>query len=180
MRNIRESPIYKIAITGPESTGKSTLAAKLANHFKTVWIPEYAREYIDNLNRPYGYDDLEKILAGQLVREEEGLSKANRFLFCDTEPTVMKIWSSYKYGRVPDYIAEMCTSHMYDLYFLMNIDLPWVYDPQREHPEKRSFFFQWFQNELTLKNSPIFTISGRQEERFDAAASIINHQFLMR
>ena len=84
--------IKKIAITGPESTGKSTLARQLAEHYKTVWVPEYARTYINQLNRPYERYDLMEMAKGQISQEEKLLLESNNFLFCDTELSVIKIW----------------------------------------------------------------------------------------
>lgn len=76
--------IKKIAITGPESTGKSLLAEQLARYYNTVYVPEYAREYIDNLNKPYNFDDILKIAKAQLKNEKLLETKANKILFCDT------------------------------------------------------------------------------------------------
>jgi len=102
--------IKKIAITGPESTGKSELAKKLAKHYNTVWVPEFSREYIDNINRPYDYDDIIEIAKGQLNREKEAEKKANKFLFCDTELIVAKIWSEFKYSIINFNEAEFLIS----------------------------------------------------------------------
>jgi NadR type nicotinamide-nucleotide adenylyltransferase len=172
--NSFEEKIIRIAITGPESTGKSTIARKLAEHYKTVWIPEFARTYINQLNRPYKEHDLIEIAKGQISHEKELISKANKYLFCDTELTVIKIWSEYKYGNVdPDILSEYYKTS-YDLYLLMDINLPWKYDPQREHPEKREFFFDWFESELKAKQADYHVIGGSDEERFENACMVID------
>ncbi len=173
MNSLKEK-IYRIAITGPESTGKSTFARKLAEHYKTVWVPEFARKYIDQLNRPYNRHDLTEIAKGQISREEEMALKADKYLFCDTELTVIKIWSEFKYSSVDPYILSEYNSRLYDLYLLMDIDLPWKYDKQREHPENRQFFFDWFETELQAKGADYQIISGSGEKRFENACLAIN------
>ncbi|MCK5101723.1 MAG: ATP-binding protein [Cyclobacteriaceae bacterium] len=166
--------MIRIAITGPESTGKSTFARKLAEHYKTVWVPEFARTYIDQLNRPYEQHDLIEIAKGQISHEKELISKANKYLFCDTELTVIKIWSEYKYGTVDSYILAEYYKMSYDLYLLMDINLPWEPDSQREHPEKRKFFFDWFEQELKAKGANYQVISGEGEIRFANACRAID------
>jgi NadR type nicotinamide-nucleotide adenylyltransferase len=157
--------ILKIAITGPESTGKSMLAEQLAKHFNTVWVPEHAREYISKLKRKYEQEDILHIAKGQLEREDQALLHAKDFLFCDTEFLVTKIWSEHAFGNCDPWIQKKFTTHIYDLYLLMDVDLPWEYDPQREHPHLRSFFLNWYKNELTKHKLPFRIISDSGEKR---------------
>lgn len=175
--NSFEKKIIRIAITGPESTGKSTLAKKLAEHYKTVWVPEFARTYINQLDRPYDQYDLIKMAKGQISHEEELISKAYKYLFCDTELTVIKIWSEYKYGNIDPAILSKYYNMSYDLYLLMDIDIPWEYDMQREQPEKRKFFFDWFNRSLHEKNRCYRVISGNHEERVNRACVVIDNLF---
>lgn len=165
--------IRKIAITGPESTGKSTLAKKLAAHYNTIWVPEFARTYIDQLDRPYKQDDLAKIAKGQIFHENELISKANKYLFCDTELTVIKIWSEYKYGNIDPFLVSEQHKISYDLYLLLDINLPWEPDSQREHPGKRKFFFDLFEQELRAKGANYQVIRGEGEIRFANACRAI-------
>jgi NadR type nicotinamide-nucleotide adenylyltransferase len=166
--------IIKIAITGPESTGKSQLAAQLAAHYRTVYVPEFARTYIDNLDRPYKQRDLIAIAEGQITSENGLLTKANHLLFCDTELTVIKIWSKYKYGNVDPYILQKLSEISYDFYLLADIDLPWVFDKQREQPEKRAYFFDWFQRELKSRNLKFHLVSGTGVQRFENACRAVD------
>lgn len=166
--------ISKVAITGPESTGKSTIAKALAAHFHTSWVPEYARDYIKKLDNSYRKEDLLKIAAGQLALEGEQAKSANSPLFCDTDLLVIKIWYEYKYGVVDPFIIEQYQQTHYDLYLLMDIDLPWHYDPQREHPEKRRFFFEWFERELIRKKANYVIVHGSHEERLQNAIINVN------
>ncbi len=161
----------KIAITGPESTGKSNLASQLSQHFSTVFVPEYAREYIDNLWRPYNEDDLLQIAKGQLHLEEKMLPRANKLLFCDTEMTVMKIWSLHKYGRCHPHILQKLHEQSYGLVLLCNVDLQWEADHQREHPKHRKFFFDWYITELNLQGANYAIVSGLGNDRLNNALS---------
>ena len=175
MAHKTDQMILKIAITGPESTGKSLLSQQLANHYHTVWVPEFARSYIAGLNRPYEEKDILYIAQQQILEEEHHKFAANRLLFCDTEPIVTKIWSDVKYGRCHPWITETIKNHPYDLFLLCDIDLPWEYDPLREHPDKRKFLFDLYLNELTSRQFLFFIIQGYGPERFNNAVKIIDN-----
>ncbi|MCX6283165.1 MAG: ATP-binding protein [Bacteroidetes bacterium] len=169
--------LRKIAITGPESTGKSMLAQQLASQFETVWVPEYAREYLE-LNGPsYHEEDILAIARGQLEQETKALSKASGFIFCDTEFIVTKIWSEVKYGRCHPWISEQAVNHVYDLYLLCDIDLPWESDPLREHPGMRKELFELYCNELKEMGFPFFIVSGYGPDRLRNAVGIIHEWF---
>ncbi len=167
----------KIAITGPESTGKSFIAEGLSDYYQMPWVPEFARSYLSTLNRPYTEQDILNICKGQSDLEDSIASTAGSFLFCDTEMLVIKIWSLYKYGRVHPSILASCNKHHYDLFLLMDIDLPWEYDPQREHPDKRKFFFEWFKRELDEQKANYRIVSGTGEQRLKNAICIIDQYF---
>ena len=163
----------RIAITGPESTGKSTIAQQLAAHFNTQWIPEFAREYIAALERDYTLSDLENIARGQLELQQQAEAQNPEILFTDTELLVIKIWSENAFGTCPEWILEALQNQQFDLYLLMNIDLPWEPDPQREHPHLRPYFFDLYKAELEQLNFPYKVISGSEEQRFKAALKAI-------
>jgi NadR type nicotinamide-nucleotide adenylyltransferase len=167
--------IQRIAVTGPESTGKSRLAEELALHYRTRWVPEYAREYIDKLARPYEQDDILQIARGQLRDEQLMLTKAKQYLFCDTELIVTKIWSDVKYGRCDPWILEQIENNKYDLYLLCNIDLPWESDPQREHPHMREKLFELYLNELTERGFPFKVVHGTGKARLDHAIGFVKN-----
>lgn len=155
------------------------LAKNLAHHFGTVWVEEYAREYIDKLNRPYNEDDILKIAEGQLHNEQELLSRADKFLFCDTELIVAKIWSEVKYGRCNSWILDKISLNPYDLYLLCDIDLPWEDDPQREHPHMRKELFQLYHDELTFRNFTFEIIRGMGDDRMNNAIKAMErHQLI--
>lgn len=169
------SPIKKILVTGPESTGKSTLSALLAAHYDTVWVPEYARAYLETLTRPYQEDDLLQIAQGQMALENKMQQKTNKILICDTGLEVVKVWAEYKYQRCHSWILEEMKKHEYDLYLLTNIDLPWTPDPLREHPHLRQHFFNVYKRQLEDKGVPFIIIQGNYGQRLEKAIKAIDH-----
>jgi NadR type nicotinamide-nucleotide adenylyltransferase len=161
--------MLKIAVTGPESTGKSTLSGELAGHYNTVWVPEFARTYIGNLNRPYNLQDIEAIARGQLKAEQAVIPLANRLLISDTDLFVLKIWSEHAFGRCPEFILDKLATQDYNLYLLMGVDLPWEPDPQREHPHLRQFFYDWYKRELQAAGVLFAEVNGHYDERLQSA-----------
>ncbi|HMR58302.1 MAG TPA: ATP-binding protein [Cyclobacteriaceae bacterium] len=166
--------IKKVCVIGPECTGKSELSKFLAKHYNTCWVPEYARAYLDKLGRSYQQTDLLKIAHGQLRLEDEWLRDANRVMICDTNLVTIKIWCDYKYGRCDEEILKLIKARHYDLYLLCYIDVPWVNDPQREHPDKREHFWQIFKNEVINTAVPYVEIGGSWEQRQQKAVEAIN------
>ena len=163
----------KVVLIGPESTGKTTLAAYLAEHFNTIWVPEYARAYLEGLERPYEERDLLEIAKGQLRTEDELAGKARDLLICDTDLIVLKVWGEHNYGRSHPWILEQIEKRKYDLYLLTYPDIPWVGDPQRENPELGEYFYGVFERELlTLKASTV-EIRGLAEQRQQKATEAV-------
>ena len=171
---VNSNHIKKVAIIGPECTGKSELSEYLAGYFKTCWVPEYARSYLDNLYRSYEEDDLLKIAHGQLRLEDEWLAEANQVLICDTNLIVIKIWSEFKYGRCDKQILDLMSSRNYDLFLLTNVDIPWEDDPQREQPGKREELWNLYKSELSNQQVPIVEIKGERETRRAIAVEAIS------
>ena len=168
-----ELEIKKVVILGPECTGKSELSAHLAKEFNTVWVEEYARTYLSNLQRAYGPEDLPIIAQGQLSLEDSLASKASKVLVCDTDLYVIKIWSQFKYGFCDPEILTAIASRKYDLYLLSYVDIPWAYDPLREHPEERERLFELYHREMLNQSVPFQIIKGSREERRKAATDSI-------
>jgi len=177
MENKTHQIIRRIAVTGPESTGKSVLAEELARHFQTVWVPEFARDYLNALGRPYSEEDILIIAKGQLEAENRSVGKASSFIFCDTELIVTKIWSEVKYNRCDPWILNSIRSHSYNLFLLCDIDLPWEPDPLREHPDKRKFLLELYLSELKNRNFPFAVIRGTGPARLQNAISAIRSFF---
>lgn len=165
--------IKKVVVIGPECTGKSELSKFLADHFKTGWVPEYARNYIDHLVRPYHQEDLTIIAHGQLRLEDEWTRDANKILICDTNLYVIKIWSEFKYGHCSKEILQHIAARPYHHYLLTYVDIPWQDDPQREHPDKREELYQIYLNELKNQAVPFTEIKGEREQRRKLAVDAV-------
>jgi NadR type nicotinamide-nucleotide adenylyltransferase len=167
----------RILILGPESTGKSTLAEDLANHFGEPWVPEFAREYLEKINRPYQYEDLVEIGKGQVALEELLAEKAKYFLFCDTDLRVVHIWSEHRFGKTDTWVLEEIARRRYDLILLTDTDLPWTPDPLREYPEleMRRYFFKKYLQLAEESGFPFLIVSGDQEKRLQTAISSIEN-----
>ncbi|MBS4044139.1 MAG: ATP-binding protein [Chitinophagaceae bacterium] len=186
--------VKKIVIIGPESTGKSTLCKQLAEHYNTLWCPEFAREYLLEHGTNYTFDDLLTIAKGQIVLEEsyeskvisqklktkiqqEITNKKHPTLFLDTDMIVMKVWCEYVFGKCHDFILEEMKTRKYDLYLLCNIDLPWVRDELREYPDEkpRQELFAIYKNILEHQSTPWQLISGIGNERLQNAIKAVDY-----
>ncbi len=172
------SGIIKIALFGPESTGKTTLAKQLAEHFKTAWIPEFARDYLqkkwDKTKQICAIGDMLPIAYGQTKLENDALSTANKFLFCDTTILVTKVFSEVYYNFCDPKLDKAAREHEYDLFFLTAIDVPWEKDDLRDKPEDRESVFAVFKQTLIDNNKPFITLSGDKNLRLNKAIAIVN------
>ena len=195
--------LKKIVILGPESTGKSTLCGQLAAHYKTLWCPEFAREYLLKHGMNYTFDDLLTIAKGQLALEDEyesavrsrksevgsqrsevrsltthdsQLTTHNSLLFIDTDMYVMKVWCEFVFGNCHRFILDQIIERKYDLYLLCNVDLPWVKDELREYPdlESRHKLYLIYKDLMVNQSVPWVDISGSHEERFQKAITGLN------
>jgi NadR type nicotinamide-nucleotide adenylyltransferase len=173
-----KSNIKKIVVLGPECTGKSELSEFLATLFKTSWVQEYARGYIENLTRPYIESDLLKIAHGQLRLEDEWTQDANDLLICDTNLYVIKIWSMFKFKACAQEILDSIAKRPYDLYLLTYVDIPWQEDPQREHPNRREELYKIYLDEMKNQSVPFVEIKGDRETRRKTAVEAIEKLFL--
>ena len=177
--NFKQQPteVIKIALYGPESTGKTTLAQQLAAAFNTLWVPEFARDYLqkkwDATQQICQPEDLLPIAIGQIQQENEALAKANQYLFCDTNLLVTKVFSELYYGSCDPILATAAQNHNYDLVFLTDVDFPWEKDDLRDKPENRQETLAVYEQALKENNKPYIKISGNKEERLTKAIQII-------
>lgn len=170
----------KIIILGPESTGKSTLCAQLAEHYKTCWCPEFAREYLKETGGKYTYAELLNIAHGQLELEDTLLINAkNGLYFIDTDLYVMKVWCEVAFERCHTWILKQIASRQYDLYLLCHVDLPWVQDELREYPDMkfRKKLFHMYRDILINQKAKWAEISGTDTQRLQMAISVIDTVF---
>lgn len=164
----------KIAITGPESTGKTILAKDLAKEFNTVWIPEFAREYLGRKDGKYNFEDIEIIAREQEKTWQNYLE--NELVFFDTEFTVLKIWSEVKYKKVAPYIINSLENQNFDHYFLCDPKgVKWEDDPLREHPERREELFELYLRVMHSNNRNFTVLSGDWDTRLNKAIKVVKN-----
>jgi nicotinamide riboside kinase len=170
--------IIKIAFVGPESTGKTTLASQLAEEFNTNWIPEFARDYLqdkwDLKQEICSREDLMPIAIGQTQLENQALKNANKILFCDTIVLVTKVFSDINYNSCDAILAKAAKKHKYDLIFLTDVDVPWEKDDLRDKPNDREESMAIFEQALVEYKKPFIKLSGSKEERLEKATKIIS------
>lgn len=172
--------IFKIVLTGPESSGKTTLAEALAGALHTVCVPEFARSFLAHLGRPYLREDLRLIGRGQEAWEKWYNGSAGKALVCDTDWTVLQIWEHYRFGFPASGAWEWQKGYIQprpaDLYLLCAPDFPWEPDPLREHPAERGILFSWYQRLLMDSGAKFEVLYGRPEDRLEQAISV-THKF---
>lgn len=171
--------IVKVVLFGSESTGKTTLSKQLARYYNTVWVPEFAREYLQNKwnneRKTCEHSDLMPIARGQMKLENELALKADKVLICDTDLLETKVYSEEYYGGYvnPD-LDKAAITNTYDLYLLTYIDTPWEEDDLRDRPELRLEMFNAFENALKKYNRPYILLKGNKKVRFRKAINVIN------
>ncbi|MCF6170313.1 MAG: ATP-binding protein [Bacteroidales bacterium] len=165
--------LKRIAITGPESTGKSQLAKELAAHYQANYVSEFAREYLGGKQGKYTIGDILAIAKGQLRTEEGIAAKASGLLFCDTDMLVTKIWSRFVFNECPEWIEEMFIEHRYDLYLLCYPDLDWEPDPLRKNPKDRLSLFEQYKMELQHAGFNFAVVKGRGAQRLKNALNFV-------
>ncbi len=172
--------VKKIVVIGPESTGKSTLCEKLAAHYKTQWVKEYAREYLLKNGTDYTFENLLDVAKGQLENEEVGIRnldvQSNSLLILDTDMYVMKVWCEFVFGQCHHWILNRIVERKYDLYLLCNVDTPWVKDELREYPDlvTREKLYHHYKDIMLNQPVPWVDISGNYDERLQKALDAIN------
>lgn len=173
------SQCKKIVVIGPESTGKSTLCEQLAAHYKTVWVKEYAREYLLKNGTAYSFENLLDIAKGQLRLEDTAAASLTTHyspLIIDTDMYVMKVWCEFVFEKCHHWILNRLVERKYDLYLLCNTDLPWIKDELREYPDlkNREKLYHHYKDAMLNQHVPWVDISGNYEERLQKAITAID------
>lgn len=172
---VRPYFLKRVCIVGPESTGKSTLAQDLARHFNTLHAWEYARSLLDPQGGQCFSKDIPLIVRGQVATEDALAMQANRVLFCDTDVLTTTIWSDVLFGDTPQWIRDLAEQRRYDLYLLLDVDVPWVDDNQRflGKPQERRAFFERCKSALDSRGRSYRIIRGNWNERFQTAVEAV-------
>lgn len=173
------SNVLKVVLFGPESTGKTTLSEQLARHYNTVWVPEYAREYLQNKwnneRKTCEPEDLLPIAEGQMRLENELTKKATEILVCDTDLLETKVYSeAYYIGNCDPVLEKYALENQYDLYLLTYIDIPWEADDLRDKPNEREQMFEYFKATLEKYERNFIILKGNKKERLKRAVEHID------
>jgi nicotinamide riboside kinase len=174
---IKKKELIKIAVVGPESTGKSDLCQALAKFYNTTFVPEFARQYLTHKNAPYTLNDIIYIHQQQILSEIKLEREANTVLFCDTTSIVNKIWLAEKFNTESSEITYDFKTHAYHLYLLCAPDMPWEYDPLRENENDRDRLFEIYKNTLSANHKPFEIVKGLGDKRFHNAKNILEKYF---
>ena len=161
--------IFKIGIIRPESTGKSTLANYLAHRYNGELVPEYAREYMEQLAPTYEYTYQDVVHIARIQIEQlkelhssstEGIPKGYRsdIVVFDTELIITKVWFLHKFGHCPEFLEEALHAYPMDVYLLCYPDMEWEPDPVRENPNIREYLFDWYKKEIETLGIPYYII----------------------
>jgi nicotinamide riboside kinase len=190
--------MMKVVVLGPESTGKSSLCAQLADHYHTEWVKEYAREYLLANGTEYSYDNLLEIAKGQMELEHAGVKLAGNRLLQDCEKTddapvhsapqiilidtdmhVLKVWCEFVFEKCHPWILNQIVENRYDLYLLCDVDLPWVKDELREYPDLqiREKLYHHYRDLLINQSTPWVNISGNYQARLQSAIEAIDSAY---
>ncbi len=163
-----------MVVFGPESTGKTTLTRRLAEHYRSVWVPEWARTHLDPQGGRCEAADIERIALGQAASEDALARQAERVLICDTDTLTTTIWSEVYFAGVAPWIRDLAQRRRHDLYLLCDIDVPWIDDHQRDMPHRREEFRERCRNALEAHGRTYVWIRGGWDERFAAAVAAID------
>ncbi len=180
-KKLKQEPsnCIKVVLFGPESTGKTTLSRHLARYYNSVWVPEFAREYLqdkwNNERKTCEPEDLVPIGMGQIALENKLAKKTNSVLICDTDLLETKVYSeAYYAGTCDPELEKYAIENTYDLYFLTYIDVPWEADDLRDKPNERERMFEAFEGALKKYNRPYVVLKGSKRERLDKAVKYID------
>ncbi len=187
---IQQSPksVFKVAVLGAESTGKTTLCRDLAAHFKSPWAPEYMREFLqdkwDKQQLSCTWDDLLPIAQGQIALENQLTEEAAQtainnghfqaYLFCDTSLFELMVYANWYYGDCPPALKRAALAHHYDLILLTAVDVPWVADDLRDAPHERDDISTYFETHLNRYNKNFKRIGGARDERVQQISKWLN------
>ena len=174
--------LLKIVVFGPECTGKTTLTQKLSQHFQTSFSAEYIRHYLNARKiifpeiEPFTvkWQDLSAIVTGQLATEEQAMQAAGRVVFMDTNLLTSMVYIQHYFGELPAWFPAQTIPKRYDHYLLLQPDIPWQADPQRESEATRALLFSVMAQKLQELNLPFTTISGPYQHRVQQAISVVS------
>lgn len=170
-------PLMRVVIIGSESSGTTTLARALAEHYRTVWVPEYGRTYSEgrvHSSQPWRSDEFTHIATEQVRMEDALATLANKVLICDTDAFATSIWHERYMGTASDDVKAIAQTRKYDLYVVTDVNIPFVGDEIRDGESFRQWMQGRFIEELSKASTPMIVVTGPHEERFAAAVERID------
>jgi len=165
---------FRVCVTGAESTGKSELAKELSRHFRVPLVPEHSREYAQEQQFVLSYSDVGPIAHGQIEAEDRVLVHAEGLVILDTDLVSTVVYSRHHFGAVPEWIESAAGARLAELYLLLDIDVPWVWDPVRDCRDTREELQQDFHRALEEFGATYISISGNWEERLRGAIEAVS------
>jgi len=163
--------MLRIAITGPESSGKTTLAKALSEHYNISFVPEFARTYLEKTEGKYKQLDLDIIAQGQL---KSIISAEDTIVISDTDFSVLEIWSQYKYKNTSELINKLVQKDLFDLHILCSPDIPWEADLLRENPNSRDLLFELYSKSLNSNNKNFIVVNGSAKNRLEKSIQAVD------
>ncbi len=163
-----------VVVSGPESCGKTHLVEGLSSVYDAIVVPEYARSYIEDLDRPYTYEDVEIIARWQQKQYVNVINEKGKIILFDTFLIITKVWFDYVYKRCPDWIIESIKEMKVDLILLCLPDLPWVSDGVRENGHIRNELFDRYKKEFESFGIDYKIVEGLGKSRIELAKYHIN------
>lgn len=163
--------MLRIAITGPESSGKTTLAKALSEHYNISFVPEFARTYLEKTEGKYKQLDLDIIAQGQL---KSLISAEDSIVISDTDFSVLEIWSQYKYKNTSELINKLVQKELFDLHILCSPDIPWEADLLRENPNSRDLLFELYSKSLNSNNKNFIVVNGSAKNRLEKSIQAVD------
>ena len=166
--------VIRVVLTGSESTGKTVLAWRLAQHYHAVHVPEFVRGYAEKKNGVLSFSDHGPIAHGQIALEDKHIARAERLIIQDTDLLSTVVYCAHYFGQCPAWIADAAAERRPDLYLLCEIDIPWVADGVRDRGNKREPMQKLFVDAVVASGVPFALVSGVGDVRFERAVEAID------
>ena len=171
------APLARVCVSGPESTGKTTLARRLAEWAGTECVPEASRLYAERIGRPLRASDVSPIAREHIAQADAGDARARArdasFLVLDTDLVSTVIYARHYYGRVPPWIERAERARRASLYLLCDVDVPWIPDGVRDRPVHRDEMFTLFRRALERRRANVIVVRGGWDERWELARAAV-------
>lgn len=164
---------FDVVLIGPESTGKTTLAASLAAHCDVPWVPEASRRFVETVDTPLSVATVAPIARLSMALDDAARASAPELLVHDTDLVSTVVYSQHYYGTVEPWIVAEARTRRAGLYLLCLPDLPWEPDGVRDRPTQRAELLTMFRETLRAMDAEVVEVSGLGTARLDAAISAV-------